>query len=264
MTGWLLNQCTDYFADYFAPGGAGEADALPDHEIVLPFCHSDYDNFGQWSNLAGPYSIKKRCIAGRSAHDHTFDYVRQFAAAYNRAEVPWLLAAGLAEAHEGSLEVLAGMDGALATLLRDFTRPSSSSSSSSSLLTSRPTVILLLSDHGSHMGPHFQMTEAGRLEHRLPLLFLIAPHSLLGHLPREARAALEGNQQALTTPLDVHRTLLHLVEGWRELTGEQAEGGRGWEGERAGLSLFTRVPPERTCYDAGVPSSLCPCAETTL
>jgi hypothetical protein len=326
----------------------------PDHEVVAPFCHPEYDGRGLWTNFGerlalyiaaprrvvwffkrsillglfcfssfavGPYSVRRRCIAGRFVHDYAFDYVRQLmrhesysaagstaaagagglsaaagaattaAAAGNDAadkeEVGRIAIAGLAEAHEGSLEVVATLDaGSCASVARfpphcnvacmwlaseavvslcsvvadcaDLARyleqdvggesaaaaaaeAEEAAAAGAGLLLShrspgaesqqqqqsqhqstqggqqaklqpraRETVHVLVSDHGSHMGPFYEYSEAGKVEHRLPALFLLVPNSLLARHP-EVRSALEHNQHALVTPLDLHRTIKHLA-----------------------------------------------------
>jgi membrane-anchored protein YejM (alkaline phosphatase superfamily) len=147
------------------------------HEVVLPFCHPEYS--AHRTNFRGPYSLGRRCITGRSVHDLTFDVLRQFMAAYpaHRGRIAF---ASFMEAHEGSLggsitskfshiepkfnayyvcggrwtAFIANVDRSLRAYLEELT-------------SAHPdTFVLILSDHGSHMGPYFRYTAAGVLENR--------------------------------------------------------------------------------------------------
>jgi hypothetical protein len=44
---------------------------------VQAFCNPEYDKYQKWTNFDGPYSMGRRCIAGRHVHQYTFDYVEQ-------------------------------------------------------------------------------------------------------------------------------------------------------------------------------------------
>ena len=68
--------------------------------------HHKLDNFGKWSNFAGPYSFRRRCIDGRHVHDYCFDYFKQLQENYRKSFSMVLFS----EAHEGSGEVIATVD----------------------------------------------------------------------------------------------------------------------------------------------------------
>lgn len=71
----------------------------------------------------------------------------------------------LQEAHEASMEVIATLDPGLSSLLDWFY--------STGALNN--TVIIITSDHGSHMSLYYTFSSAGRLEHKMPELFMIYP-----------------------------------------------------------------------------------------
>lgn len=146
-------------------------------------------------------------------------------------------------------------------------------------LAPRETVHVLVSDHGSHMGPFYEYSAAGQVEHRLPALFLLVPNSLLLRRP-DVRAALEHNQHALVTPLDLHRTIKHLAvleqgdEAQEPPSAAPAaaapvsdqkgrsEGGQGesveGEGEGAGEGGAESVDPVAAAANRGVPGAADP------
>ena len=118
----------------------------------------------------------------------------------------------------------------------------------------RNTVIAFYSDHAIRIGKILE-TESGFHETRLPFLYLYAPEELRlksdsdGELlkSKQLRAILAGNSRRLTSHMDLHATLRHLLTG------------RPPTDEPLGQSLFTPIPEERTCPQAGVPEEYCLC-----
>ena len=169
VTGFVTNDCTDLVSDMVGSGVGRDYSA--DYEVIAPLCHPEYDHAGVWSNFAGPYSMRRRCIAGRYVHEYSIDYARDFINAYDQPQSPpWFLMLSFVEAHEGSLAVLALLDAALAEFLEW-------------VLTalSTPPVIVFVSDHGSHMGPFTEFTRGGSVEHKLPALVTLVPEPWIAH-----------------------------------------------------------------------------------
>lgn len=115
------------------------------------------------------------------------------------------------------------------------------------------TVVVLMSDHGIRWGP-FRDTDQGGLEDRLPMLRLIVPARFRRAHPRAERN-LRANAGRLTTPYDLHETLLDLADPAR-LNGTgggggDGGGGGGGGGGHRGVSLFLEVPENRSCRTAG-------------
>ncbi|KAK8766541.1 hypothetical protein V5799_006683 [Amblyomma americanum] len=115
--------------------------------------------------------------------------------------------------------------------------------------TFNDTALLVFADHGLRYGLS-RMTEVGRQEDAMPACLLALPPHFLRRYP-EAVVNLEVNQRRLVTAYDLHATLLTLAELPRFKPAVTARG----------LSLFGRIPPERTCSDAYVPDEFCPCAD---
>lgn len=117
----------------------------------------------------------------------------------------------------------------------------------------KDTVILFYSDHGLRIGP-ILLTESGYHESRLPFMYLSIPKTLKlkdenGKLIDNVRIreALKTNARRLTSQFDVHATLKHLLN-----EAPPTE-------ERYGKSLFTPIPINRTCPEAGIPDEFCLC-----
>jgi hypothetical protein len=121
----------------------------------------------------------------------------------------------------------------------------------------RNAAIVLMSDHGIHFGTEYR-TKAGFVHHKLPLATLLMPKAYLAAHP-EQRDALRGNLHALTTHLDMYRTLSELISGGKgSLDEEFASDDPRFTLNAQSLSLLSRLP-NRTCEEAGVEQHLCPC-----
>jgi hypothetical protein len=192
----VSNECSDLVHDLF-PIEVRDDSHSADYEIIAPFCHPAYDARGQWSNFVGPFSMSRRCINGRHVHDYVFDYARDFIARYDDQSLPWFLHLSLVEAHEGSLAVLAQVDASLASFLEWLLLSGA---------VRHPPVVLLLSDHGQHMGPFAEGTRGGKVEHKLPALFTIMPERIMrAHDHREWSPLTD----AATPPAAVPSALPH-------------------------------------------------------
>ena len=86
-------------------------------------------------------------------------------------------------------------------------------------------------------------TEQGKFEERLPFVAVRVPDSFKERYPHAA-ANLRLNADRLTTPFDLHETLLDVLdmERPRNVTA----------GRPRGYSLFQDIPDNRTCADAAI------------
>ncbi|XP_077509469.1 uncharacterized protein LOC144120695 [Amblyomma americanum] len=109
------------------------------------------------------------------------------------------------------------------------------------------TVLVFLSDHGLRFGD-MRATYIGTFEDREPFAFLAFPPWFLKKNPEAARS-LRINQRRLTTPFDVHATLVELL-GYPDLKQLNTT---------YGLSLLHEVPNTRTCADASISRHWCTC-----
>ncbi|KAH8238071.1 hypothetical protein KR026_003249 [Drosophila bipectinata] len=123
------------------------------------------------------------------------------------------------------------------------------------------TVVMLLSDHGLRWGS-FRRTYQGMMEERQPLMMVLYPPWMKKLYP-EAMANLKLNARRLSTPFDVHATMLDLLD-LRNLEADQLQR-RAMEMEDPdsqlprGISLFLPLPIERTCEQAGIAAHWCTC-----
>ncbi|XP_041356759.1 uncharacterized protein LOC121373967 isoform X1 [Gigantopelta aegis] len=111
------------------------------------------------------------------------------------------------------------------------------------------TVLIYYSDHGNRYG-RIRNTFIGKLEERLPFLFLVFPRWFLIKYKEIARN-LQVNSKRLSTPFDVYETLKDILY----FTGNFPKRDRG---ER-GISLLREIPKERSCFDASIMPHWCMC-----
>lgn len=123
------------------------------------------------------------------------------------------------------------------------------------------TVLIFMSDHGIRWGP-IRTTYQGRMEERLPFLHILLPE-WYRHNYYQAHANLIKNIRRLTTPFDLHETLVDLLEPFA-LTAQNLNI-RTLQTQNAsrGYSLFGKIPSNRTCEDAAISPHWCTCQKST-
>jgi len=180
--------------------------------------------------FCNPRIRRPNCIGSRYIHEYVFeylDYVTELAS-------PWGVFVSFGEGHEDSMSLGGIMDSALTKFLGKL--------ESGGVLDN--TVLVLMSDHGLHYGSHFQ-TPMGQTEQMSPFFKLAVPHGLLRRLSEKQVDNLRSNLDKLTSPFDMHWTLLELLVG-TPVTGLT---GKSLLSERLSLS--------RSCTEAGIPSEFC-------
>ena len=111
------------------------------------------------------------------------------------------------------------------------------------------TILLFFSDHGIRFGS-FRVTYMGRMEERLPMFYVVLPPSFRETYP-DAVANLNTNIHRLTTPFDVHETLIDVLNLTTNI--------RATYRPQRGLSLFSKIPVSRTCFNASILPQWCTC-----
>ncbi|XP_022258920.1 uncharacterized protein LOC106474951 [Limulus polyphemus] len=115
------------------------------------------------------------------------------------------------------------------------------------------TIMIFFSDHGLRFGK-IRKTFMGSIEDRMPFIFIIIPEWFQKKHPLITKN-LRTNERRLTTPLDVHATLVHLLK----FTGNRSGTLRETISSGKGISLFDEIPVNRSCNDAFIPSHCCVC-----
>ncbi|KAH3733495.1 hypothetical protein DPMN_039924 [Dreissena polymorpha] len=109
------------------------------------------------------------------------------------------------------------------------------------------TFIILMSDHGARFGA-LRQTEQGKLEERMPYFGIFVPPDFRKDHPNKYTNFLESVDR-LTTPFDIYETLLDILEETN--TFEPTD--------RKSYSLFSKIPKQRSCSDAGIEPHWCAC-----
>lgn len=237
LTSAFCHDLFEYLIGYTVPSsGAGGRVSGIDRYMYQPFCHMDYS--GVHSNFKGPYSIIRRCMAGRAVWDHMVNYteavVQRQLEGHRRAQndtphrqprngdcdatMPeggygkhFFHIMYMTEGHEGTHGVIPLVDDSLTRFfldlrfkLRFFDNPLNT--------------FLLLADHGNHMGHYFEYTSAGRFERGTPPTVLLIHPEVLRRIDankgRDRGIALQHLTQRtkrLSTPLDIYLTLADLL-----------------------------------------------------
>lgn len=181
-----------------------------DHTVFYPWCHPEFHPYEKtFGNFAGPFSILRRCINGIHVHDYIFNYIHETWENYK--DYGKIIHVSFQEGHEGTGEVLRTLSPSMSNFFKVL-------DSSGEL---ENTVVVLTSDHGSHMGPYFMSGDMGKFEQKLPLLIMMMPKKLMNKYP-EFRENLRKNEQNLVSHYDTHWTLRHLAT-LEEFGGEVLE-----------------------------------------
>ncbi|XP_013392406.1 uncharacterized protein LOC106160369 [Lingula anatina] len=116
------------------------------------------------------------------------------------------------------------------------------------------TVLIYFSDHGVRFG-RIRSRFVGKLEERLPFLFIVYPPWLYKKYPQMVKN-LRTNSQRLTTPFDIYETLMDLLY----FSDDVSHKSRSWGLIKdRGVSLFREIPENRTCEKAEILPHWCTC-----
>ncbi|KOB70455.1 Uncharacterized protein OBRU01_05477 [Operophtera brumata] len=119
------------------------------------------------------------------------------------------------------------------------------------------TIVIVVSDHGIRWGG-IRSTKQGRLEERLPFLFVLTPPSFRENYTR-AYDHLKLNSKRLTTPFDLYATLSDLVDLNSINNTSLLSRSKMNYGHDRGISLFLPIPDNRTCKAADIEEHWCTC-----
>ncbi|BFZ21898.1 hypothetical protein BsWGS_24937 [Bradybaena similaris] len=112
------------------------------------------------------------------------------------------------------------------------------------------SLLISLSDHGPYWEP-IKFSKNGNFESKTPYTILTFPDWFLRKYP-DVAANLQLNTKRLTTHFDTHATLLDLLYFKTSSPPLVAP-------LRHGISLFKKIPWDRTCKDASIPLGYCLC-----
>lgn len=180
----------------------------------------------------------KYCTGPELSFDRIFDYGANFARTF--AGAPYFGFFWTNTVTHDNMNGLSAMDARMLKRFEDLDEEG----------VLNDTMVVFLSDHGMRWG-QFRNTFVGWYEERLPYIYVWLPEWFRRENP-EAHRALAVNQNRLTSPFDLYETLRDVVG----LAGGEAEPSTGCS---TCQSLFSPVPRERSCRDAGIAYHWCTC-----
>lgn len=131
------------------------------------------------------------------------------------------------------------------------------------------TALLILGDHGSRLDK-IRSTAQGKIEDRMPVAYIALPHWFRIKYHRAYRN-LRKNADRVTSAFDMHKTFYDFLnlDSLLNRKNEPVEKDdtvvllpnqeKVDLSKYRGLSLFTEVPENRTCFAAGIPLHWCVC-----
>ena len=128
-----------------------------------------------------------------------FKYLKEFWK--NHEEFGKMVLAPMQESHEASMDVISTLDSDMAELLEWYRDTGELNK----------TIIIITSDHGSHMSLYYIFSEIGKLEHKMPEMFMIMPTWFLNKYPH-IRTGLQQNEQKLISHYDTHWAIVSLSQ----------------------------------------------------
>ncbi|GIY09028.1 uncharacterized protein CDAR_3311 [Caerostris darwini] len=186
---------------------------------------------------------KTNCLQSKFEMDILYNYLKDFVKTMK--ERPQFAFTFVARLTHDSLNAAGYADEPTFHLLRDLHDKGALNKS----------LLILFSDHGIRFGP-IRQTYIGKFEERMPFIYLFFPKWFLKKYP-ELASNLHKNQDRLTTPFDIHATLVHLLNVTRQPSAELYE--TLSQITPYGLSLMNPISVNRTCEEANILPHWCPC-----
>ncbi|XP_062130842.1 uncharacterized protein LOC133841980 [Drosophila sulfurigaster albostrigata] len=198
----------------------------------------------QWLDISQqPGQEYQVCLGYEHASEHIYNYALEFARRYRNDSFFGFFWTNT-HSHGYRISRTSAMDSYMTKYLKRLVEQG----------TMNHTIVVLLSDHGTHQLPT-RMSSLSWLEERLPFLFIWLPPSLRKAHP-EFVQALQVNRQRLSNPYDLHVTLKHILS----LSGRNSLEGMGGAQDCPNCqSLLLPLPLNRSCEDVAIGDHWCTC-----
>lgn len=183
------------------------------------------------------------CLGSIPLHKEWFRYMGEFMLRYNKSTPKFLLAFHSLLSHD-NINLVQVADADTAEHLRKLHKSGAFDNA----------LVIVMADHG-HRFAQFRGTHQGQLEERLPFFAISLPKRFReSERGKVAWKNLKENKGRLTTPFDIHATLLDVLH-WPTEDKLKTPG----KTSRRSLSLFAPIPLSRTCAQAGIELHWCTC-----
>jgi hypothetical protein len=182
------------------------------------------------------------CIRNQTTFDYFLSYIDQFWSSYSENK-KFFFAFFKQYTHDGYASGSL-LDLSLFNFLKKFNQ----------INDYKRTILLLMSDHGARFSA-VRRTPQGKLEERLPFMSFVFPKLFQAKYPNAIKT-LQKNIHRLTTPFDIHSTLLSLINmnhhTYKKNTAHV---------KQRNISLFNLIPAQRTCDDLNLEPHWCTCLQ---
>ena len=227
--GFVEQPTNHYMRPFWIERGNGEHHET--YDSVFRFLENNNVNLKKGSSL---------CYKNKPRHQVQIDYLKQFIQTYKNQR-RFALSFLVELSHEYQNFLTYG-DNDFVDFLKWFKHSGYMNNS----------ILVFFSDHGSRI-EKIRNTAVGRIEDRMPMLYMVIPPSLkakYAHIDQ----ALRENENRVITAHDVHQTLVDV------LNQDYQKPTKSFFDNRArGISLFQEVPLGRSCAEAWIPENYCPC-----
>lgn len=112
-------------------------------------------------------------------------------------------------------------------------------------------ILIFMGDHGPNFSA-IRNTFIGRIEERMPFFSIVLPEHIKRKYP-DIHKNLQDNTRRLTTVFDAHETIKDILN--KNFIPQKIN----VQNIPRGISLFSKIPPSRTCLQAGIPDEHCAC-----
>lgn len=184
-------------------------------------------------------SYKRLCVNHMARHNAMLDYTRQYMHKYKND--PSFVFSFHGELSHDSINLIGVADDDIMNWMRSLR--------DQSILNN--TILIMMSDHGNRFAT-IRNTLQGKQEERLPFFSFIFPDWFKVHY-REQYNNFRENTKRLTTPFDIHATLHDILS--IQSNGKISPLVR----PTRALSLFSKIPENRSCADAYIEPHWCAC-----
>ena len=124
------------------------------------------------------------------------------------------------------------------------------------------TVLVVFSDHGVRFGQQ-KRTPIGVAEVNLPMSLIRVPPTFCAKNPSRLKNLKRNAGARLTTPFDVHETLVHILNLCKDHEDDDERGNSRYRPEpgkrRLGVSLFEQISSRRSCENLDIAAPYCGC-----
>ncbi|KAF8371356.1 hypothetical protein PRIPAC_77785, partial [Pristionchus pacificus] len=181
-----------------------------------------------------------KCVGSEPLHQSWLRYAKEF---MDRYTLPRFLLMHFSLLSHDDINLVGVMDADLSTHLSTMKKRGAFDNA----------LVIVMADHG-HRFAKLRETHQGQLEERLPFFSLALPKSFReSERGKEAWSNLQVNKDRLTTPFDIHSTLLHILHWPTDFKTEQDPS------VSRSLSLWQPIPSSRSCSQAGIAPHWCTC-----